>query len=1005
MQKNRSHWLIIFFSFTSVIDLLSAPIYCQGHTFQQYPEADQEFSNLHIPFTTVLLNHVGGGWSDPSQPFDGGRVTVDFDYLYQRHVQLMFRAAPMTGKSFGAPEYGVGLLPSSLFNFQTLAAANNTNYDQFREMWLELYAKPLIKWSYERGVYLIDFGLETYPVRDVDPKTNLPYPSTSNLSVKQWYPFDLSTGHLLTTAADVKWRINDSYRKLMEWKNRFYPKVVIIFSMHSGYDCNETMDMVSKDKGGNFTPSCDWMGPEMPTVLANPTNVDKVYGLCVSYIENPQTSVWGMANMESLYSITANRRNSYANYFGTIGDYLNYNASDPTNTIRLDYSKYAVGYSGIDFMAALEYWSAKPYFMLHNEQGQFVSAKFSERFAGENLDMKCVTAYSPHSILDSPEPLGTIPRTWDMNANRNNDFGDGYLADWRYRPLYNRWGYLGHDPNRDPYKSRYWYIKNMMFNRSYDYNLDSHIQPLYRQINKPANFADRWTKNRWPLVIRREDIRYNGQTGILKITLRNLCAAQALSSRIRIYQRERNSPPWNITDSIYKKATPLNISSLIGRASGLVTTFPLDSYSVLGNGSLTTTSNIKTLAISYKVTDGQEIYVAIDDTPTVKGWLASNDVPECFGLAKNGSHGYVVDWDLRNSILPDGRQVPVYLRAKAVDVTGLESNYTPVSLVTIAPRDGDFVKFSCDARDDDGISFVNFEYSLDNITWMRVQEKNLVDRSATDYLYDDLDTITNQKADYGMWQTRLFGLPKGEKNLKISLSAKGSYGAKLGAYYLGYDDVQTLIQAGSTGMWNLPLTESMSPAESIFTITDPRTCNLRAYIYHSNVSTDPDGKIWINQLALENVTPRNYLWDGDFEHGGFNWFTLGAVLPQGVMDSNALVDKSGKYEIARQDEIGNGRRLGAMTFKLSTTAKSPNGGRVGFYWIGYTNGQSAPIARGNTGLWNAPLANGYRTFSSEFTLTDSRIDYITLIVYRSNCSTLPASTLYLDSVKLIRKPF
>ena len=364
-----------------------------------------------------------------------------------------------------------------------MTALNNINYDQFREMWLELYAKPLIKWSYERGVYLIDFGLETYPVRDVDPKTGLPYLGSNNLSVRAWYPFDDATGRLLNTATDVKWRVNDSYRKLMEWKNRFYPKVVIIFSIHAGYDI-ETMDMVSKDTGGNFTPSCDWMGPALPTTLANPDNIEQVYGSCVPFIENPQTSMWGMANMESLYSITKYKRNSSINYFGTVGDYLNYNTPDPTDTVHLDYSRYPVGYSGIDFMDALEYWSTKPYFMLHNEQGQFVSARFSRPFVAENLDVKLVTAYSPHSILDSPEPLGTIPRTWDMDANRNNNFFDGSLADWRYRGLYNRWGYLGHDSDRDPYKSRYWYAKNMMFNPSYDYNSDSKVQPgIGKSIN------------------------------------------------------------------------------------------------------------------------------------------------------------------------------------------------------------------------------------------------------------------------------------------------------------------------------------------------------------------------------------------------------------------------------------------------------------------------------------------------------------------------------------------
>lgn len=1281
--------------------LAANPIFCQGHLFGPYPQADQEFRNLRIPFTTQFY-YNWPDWRKASQAPGDEMKDADLNSTYRRHVQTMIRCIPLTAKSFQS-----NITPRNL-------AGANLSYDEFREVWLENYAKPLVRWAYESGIYLIDLGLESYPVEDGVPESKV-------TSVRNFYPYDDTTGDLLKTAADVKWRINDSYRKLMEWKNRYYPKVIIIFSMHTGFDNTVTMDMASKDASENITASFDWAGPELPTTRSTDA-VDMIYGKCVPYIENPNSSAWGMANMESLYSITAHDR-----YAGRNGNYLNYNTPDPKDTIALDYSDYSVRFNGTVFMDAMEHWLTKPYFMFHNEAGQFVSDKFSVPLPLSSTGPKpeFASSYSPHTVIDSPEALGTVPTAWNMDANFNASYFDYWHhydrvsntsvgptdVAWFYRGLYNRWGPFGHDPDPDPYKSRYWYYRKMMFNRSYNYNTDSTVKADYRRSGKPANFADRWTRTTWPLVITRGDIRYDAQRGIVSIALRNLCADKPLSAPIRIYERELDNPPWNITGSIYKKATPANVATVLSGAAGLVRTISEDSYSVPGNGDLTTTNNVVTLSIPYRATNGREIYVAVEDTSTVKGWHASNDIPWCGPVEKTAGRAQVIEWDLHNSILPAGQTVQVQIRARATDPFGSESSYSAPSLVTIVPADGNVVNLSCDATDSDGVA-VHFEYSLDGTAWMAVQQKNLLtgarvsdssdpfdrlaghlpdtkpidpyqnlfdisdpgfekdstsaaavgrngsaairsssayyltareigngltlgrdtltlrvfarspnnarlgiqwvgydrqgaqiatatvlwnqilsgqyqsyekqfelndaridwirlrfyrsndagtifvddltvesatisrdssfehnsrwnlldslltrdgldgsqairsnplnatatalmarqnfigrNESGYPFLFDDspikisvyakgdsgarlgirwlayntdntvnelssgittlwnlpvttsyqryntefsipsnlpkdvnylmlevyrlgigslyvdecrllnttVQSIASQKGEYVFWGSGgLMSVPKGVKALKFSLKAKGAKEGKLGAYWLGYDSTREYSTQGHTGFWNVDPGPIMKGLEHVFTVADPSINRVGFYLYHSNVASNPDGKVWFNNLTLQNITPRNYLWDGDFEMGGKNWSSSGGIVLQGVADSRALLHQSPSYEIARQDGVGLGQSLRGARFRLSTTAKSPNGGKLGFYWRGY-RANGTYVAQGSAGVWDLPLTDKYATFSGEFTLPAVDIDEITLLVYRSNYSTRASSTLYIDEIKLLRK--
>ncbi|MBU0714998.1 MAG: carbohydrate binding domain-containing protein [Verrucomicrobia bacterium] len=150
----------------------------------------------------------------------------------------------------------------------------------------------------------------------------------------------------------------------------------------------------------------------------------------------------------------------------------------------------------------------------------------------------------------------------------------------------------------------------------------------------------------WPLVINKDNIAYNPDNGQITITLRNMCAENSLSAPIQIFKRDKGAgPAWNT--NLYIKAIPANIdNSLI--SGDRIAYVALNSYSVPGPSASTDNPLISsdnslalTVAPTKTVANGQRIYVYIQDTASVKGWTAFNDLPECTGALQEGTPGQI----------------------------------------------------------------------------------------------------------------------------------------------------------------------------------------------------------------------------------------------------------------------------------------------------------------------------------------------------------------------------
>ncbi|MBU0716016.1 MAG: carbohydrate binding domain-containing protein [Verrucomicrobia bacterium] len=150
----------------------------------------------------------------------------------------------------------------------------------------------------------------------------------------------------------------------------------------------------------------------------------------------------------------------------------------------------------------------------------------------------------------------------------------------------------------------------------------------------------------WPLVINKAGIAYNPDTGRITVNLRNMCAENSLSAPIHIFRRDKNTgPAWNT--NLYVKATPANIDNSLVSADRIAYV-ARNSYSVPGPTSSTDdplTSNDNRLELTVTptnaVANGQRIYVYIQDTESVKGWTAFNDLPECSGALQEGANDQV----------------------------------------------------------------------------------------------------------------------------------------------------------------------------------------------------------------------------------------------------------------------------------------------------------------------------------------------------------------------------
>ncbi|MFH1476778.1 MAG: carbohydrate binding domain-containing protein [Verrucomicrobiota bacterium] len=150
----------------------------------------------------------------------------------------------------------------------------------------------------------------------------------------------------------------------------------------------------------------------------------------------------------------------------------------------------------------------------------------------------------------------------------------------------------------------------------------------------------------WPLVIKKDGIAYDPDTGRITVNLRNMCAENALSAPIHVFRRAKDAgPAWNT--NLYVKATPANIDNSLVSADRIAYV-GLNSYSVPGPSASTTNpltsgdnSLELTIAPTNPVANGQRIYVYIQDTESVKGWTAFNDLPECSGALQEGAPGQI----------------------------------------------------------------------------------------------------------------------------------------------------------------------------------------------------------------------------------------------------------------------------------------------------------------------------------------------------------------------------
>ncbi|MBU1735423.1 MAG: carbohydrate binding domain-containing protein [Verrucomicrobia bacterium] len=205
---------------------------------------------------------------------------------------------------------------------------------------------------------------------------------------------------------------------------------------------------------------------------------------------------------------------------------------------------------------------------------------------------------------------------------------------------------------------------------------------------------DVWGGLQWPLVVKGANISYDPDTGQIKIIVRNVSAETSLSAPVHVFARNKNAgPAWDT--SMYIKAKPENIQNSLILASRIA--YNPGDYAVPGPTATTDdplTSGDNALELTFTpsntVSNGQRIYVYIEDTPTVKGWTAFNDLPECF--------------------------------------------------LSITERD-EYLEITAQAADENGISKIELEYSLDGGTnWDALKSAN------ADYLTATFDRTVSAVA-------------------------------------------------------------------------------------------------------------------------------------------------------------------------------------------------------------------------------------------------------------------
>ncbi|MFH1477725.1 MAG: hypothetical protein ABIH24_09595 [Verrucomicrobiota bacterium] len=868
------------------------------------------------------------GNSTLKEDFDFGRGLPQeiLDGLYLNHMQHVLRITSCWPRDD---------------DWTRPAMSNTTTYSNFAYIWLENFAKPLVKAAYERGIYIIDYGHEqSYVARgDYTALSTYEAPDANGMMY-----FGGRLAPILDT--DFEAQFIATCKAFFDWKNQNYPKVVLTFSL-AGYGGIQVATNIYGKMG--LRQYVDWAGTDSGAcIMSNSWDTGTLqgkYNYWKPQIEDANCPMWGIAECEAY--MMADYNTLYSTSF--IANMEAIKAFDPQNYIKL-------------FV----------YLPWQSLTGPLV---------GYMAFYQCV----PYPFVDTPLPLGSV---------------SGFLNG---QPYYNVWGPSQPSGVAEVNGGKYNYLKDNMHSGANSY-WDSDPQ--------------------WPLMVRGEDIKYDPVAGKVRFTVRNVCASNAISAPISVYERSPNDPPWHT--NLYVKTTPENIDASLDAVSKIAY-YSAGSYAVAGNGNLTTTSNTMTFEIAYTATAGKKIFVYIDDTATVKGWTAANDIPACY-LYLDDSQDYDLVWDTKDSVMRKGNTYNVQVRARSIDQTGNSSPYDSDSLSLDLSRAHKTVFLSCAAADDDGIKEIIYEYSINGTQWHTlIPQQNLVvngdfeEGSVGWAIQGAIDTNAWGGLDgtYGVYDNSHYGFAQqydvgknlGRADLKLSLWAYGIAGATLGAYWVGYDVNDNYVAEGQAGIWGAWLTDNWCKYEQVFTLNNRNIDHITLYFYRSNQT----GSLWMDEVVLSNVTGQpagNIIPDDGFggiiggegllSHCTFendtmdyemDWWIAGSITNGGgLCGTDGLYDDS-HYCIAAQYNIGN--NLGRADLKLSVWAKAEAGATLGAYWVGYDASDNY-VAEGPAGFQGVWLTDEFCKYTGVFTLDNINIDHINLMFYRSNQS----GKLWMDEMAL-----
>ncbi|MBU0716247.1 MAG: hypothetical protein KJ964_12900, partial [Verrucomicrobia bacterium] len=464
-----------------------------SRALERFKEAKCHFNYPNI----IHWGWVSGQDIDYTQKVEPELLLKDnfrLNYLYQNHIQIIARLMAVFANPFS-------------FQISPSMRTANLTFDQWRELWLENYAKPLVQSCYENGIYIIDLTQEVcwYDHSWLGPRGPFRDDDT-------WHPFTTLNSAIYDpnlTVGEFKPKFHDTMQRLYTWKNANFPKVIFGSSMSviTTVEDAAKLTMYLKD-------CIDWMGTDVAGYINSPTDPaypcgtweDHYLHTFVPVIEDPASVSWATAIFESY-----GWKNGPEDYYG------------PPGTPYANRKCYSFGPFQDAMNRVVAYDGGNKYLKLLVYSSWV--AKFSE----------CYTHNNPNTPLSYANDLGTLP-PWDPAQLPFPN--SATLA-----PIYNRWGDTMPHPSDDPACSSFAYIRDVMHADSNPY-----------WDNCP----------RYPLVVTREGIATEPATGKIYIRLRNLCASNAISANVHVYQTPPEITPWN--RSTYKKASPENISNSLQSA-------------------------------------------------------------------------------------------------------------------------------------------------------------------------------------------------------------------------------------------------------------------------------------------------------------------------------------------------------------------------------------------------------------------------------------------------------